>query len=132
MIFRDNEHKEFYEAHKNIYTKTSELDYNLAALIYTLGIDVDCRKHYKSLYSEDEKIVCGLENLGEWVTASSLAIIRLAFDMFHDDPVVLTDNKDKQVDMFRKYSTANVFGTLAYHGLAQYGVQALKLRYGFE
>lgn len=37
MIFRDNEHKEFYEAHKNIYTKTSELDYNLAATMTETG-----------------------------------------------------------------------------------------------
>ena len=129
MIFKDKEHKEFYEAHKDIYTKTSELDYNLAALIYTLGMDEDCREHYNLLFSEDKKTVCDLENLGEWVTSSSMAVIRLAFDLFHDDPVVLTENKDKQVDMLRHYSTSNVFGTLAYHGLAQYGIQALQLRY---
>ncbi len=132
MIFKNDAHKAFYESHHKIYIQNGELDHNRSALIYTLGMDEDCRDHFDDLYNKDTGCVCGDDDICCWVTSSSQAVIRLAFDLFHDGPIVLTKDRDKQLALLENYSTASVFGNLAYHGLTQYGIQALQLRYGFS
>ena len=91
MKFASNAHEQFYEAH------TATTDENeKKALIYTLGIDDDCRSHFNRLYDTNTNCIRP-EGLREgWQTGASKRITRLAYNLYTweiaegDDPAAYT------------------------------------------
>jgi hypothetical protein len=78
LIFVSDEHQQFYKNHADIVNCGN--DY--AALVYTLGINHLCRKHFNQLYDQNRKRIIP-DGLTEWwQTGASVKITRLAFNLF--------------------------------------------------
>lgn len=108
MEFVNDQHEQFFEAH------TATTDENeKKALIYTLGIDDDCRSHFNRLYDTNTNCIRP-EGLREgWQTGASRRITRLAFNLFTwqtiegDDPANYTP-----IELFSNLDTAHRQGVL--------------------
>lgn len=108
MKFTTSEHEQFYKTH------TNESDENeKKALVYTLGIDDDCRSHFDHLYTANLNCIRP-EGLREgWQTGASIRITRLAFNLFTwqtvegDDP-----EKYTPIELFSNLDTSHRQGVL--------------------
>lgn len=90
MEFISNEHKAFYESHKGITEKGA--DY--AALVYVLGLNKDCRKHFSDLYVPESGQIKPDALNKAWQTGASRKVTRLAFNLYTWD-VPEDDNAEK-------------------------------------
>lgn len=78
MKFVSEEHKEFFMSNSDITSRGKEY----AALIYTLGINADCREHLSRLYDKESRCVNPAALCDGWQTGGSVALTRLAFHLF--------------------------------------------------
>lgn len=89
LKFCTEEQEAFFKNHKEIIDRGFEY----AALIYTLGINPDCREHFQSLYKDGINPDALRDS---WQTGASKRITRLAFHLFSwgivagDDPTAYT------------------------------------------
>lgn len=105
MIFKDEKHREGY----NILTKldeTKEDDFERKSFFYLLSLIAETRKHIGELYDFEKHIInhTGLEK--PWKTPSTLAISRLAFNLYDnyiDDNIGVTSADILYLEEFRKY-----------------------------
>lgn len=108
MKFTTAEHEHFYKTHTNDSDENEK-----KALVYTLGIDYECRNHFSHLYNT--KLNCiRPEGLREgWQTGASMRITRLAFHLFTwqtvegDDP-----EKYTPIELFSNLDTSHRQGVL--------------------
>lgn len=124
--FNGISHKEFYM--ENIKRCRYEDVYH-KALIYTLGISKDCRKHINSIYDFETGCVkpdCLHEG---WITSGSARVIRLAFNLYNGGAPSTIPIDEKDVDAlteeYRTYLPANLFCC----PYAPYFLEAIKVRY---
>jgi len=120
MIFISDDHRVFYEQHTgsaDIYTK---------ALIYTLGICADTRRHFGSLYDPEERSIKPEAIHAAWQTGGSAKATRLAFQLFTDGtPTAFIDPENPDIEECRLYSVSDIFCC----EFAPYFVEAIKIRY---
>lgn len=89
MEFCTKEHEAFFNDHKDI----AERGHDYAALVYTLGINSECREHFQRLYNDGINPDALRDS---WQTGASTRITRLAFNLFTwhiaagDDPTAYT------------------------------------------
>lgn len=88
MTFVSAEHEQFYNDHRSIITKGKDFE----ALVYTIGINGDCREHFSRMYNDKERCIIPDAIYEGWQTGGSQRITRLAFHLFtgtvaaDDDP----------------------------------------------
>lgn len=99
--FINSEHEDFYKRHKAITDRGTEY----AALVYTLGINADCRRHFSDLYDMKESTILPEGLHKAWQTAGSRSITRLAFNLF-------TDDTPGEEDAAEKYAPRAIFEKL--------------------
>ena len=122
VCFADSSHLKFYTAQANRLNP----DCYLKALIYTLGVCPDTRRHFDSLYDAKSETIVPDAIRCEWQTSSSLKVTRLAFQLFTDSTPSAFLGPDKpDFDECRRHSVSDIFCC----GYAPYFVQAIKLRY---
>jgi len=120
--FADNNHLEFFTEQAN----RLKPDCYLKALIYTLGVCPDTRRHFDSLYdAKDRTIVPGAIHCA-WQTSGSLKVTRLAFQLFADStPSAFLSPGKPDFDECARHSVSDIFCC----GYAPYFVESIKLRY---
>ena len=79
--FKDLKHKEFYIM--NVLDVKQELDVYNKSLIYLLGLSEDTRNHFNNIYDVEKREINIEELNAPWQTSGSLAITRLAFNLFN-------------------------------------------------
>lgn len=79
--FIDTGHKEFFLSMQN---KAQIWDCYHKALFYILGICPDCRKNISQLFDFKESCIKEEGLYGGWHTSGSLAVCRLAFNLWND------------------------------------------------
>ena len=120
--FADGEHLEFY----NEQAGRLNPDCYLKALIYTLGVCPDTRRHFGSLYDSNDRAIVPEAIHCAWQTSGSLKVTRLAFQLFTDStPSAFLDPGTPDVYECRRYSVSDVFCC----GYAPHFVEAIRLRY---
>lgn len=126
IMFSSKEHQLFYDQ------KVQELhpDVYLRALIYTVGICDDTRRHWDCFYDTHGRCIRPEVINDEWQTGSSAKLTRLAFQLYTDGiPMILSSNTTaEQGDLLKKcgqYSVSNIFCC----EFAPFFVEALKIRY---
>ncbi len=109
MKFINEQHENFYHEYKE---KCNSWDSYYQALIYTLGISDNIRKHIEDVYTVDDGIqVTAFDHA--WLTSSDRAVISLAFNLFNGT------NENAEVDSIFSMS----------YDYAPYFLEAIKLRY---
>lgn len=78
IIFKDNEHKDFYT---KMLEKAPHNDVYYRSLLYTLGICPETRYYIDRLYGEDGIRLEGLND--SWQTSGTIQICRLAFNLYN-------------------------------------------------
>lgn len=119
--------------HEKFFLKTLSLceskDVYHKALIYCLGINPDTRRHFDRLYDFKQNCL-KLEGINEgWQTSGSLAVTRLAFNLYNNGTPTMylyEDDAEKQIRECARYSVSDIFSNTAYTACF---LQAIKLRY---
>ena len=78
MKFVSDEHKKFYEENQSI----TSMGIDFEALVYTIGINADCRKHFSHMYNNNTRCIISDALHEGWQTGASRRITRLAFNLF--------------------------------------------------
>ena len=133
MLFRNDEHKEFYEHQLDVWEMHSKKkpDCYARALIYTLGICEDTRLHFESVCNVKRREIVPEAIHAGWQTSGSMQVTRLAFQLFTDNvPTAMRygDSGELEVkDIFecKRYSVSDIFCS----EFALFFVEAIKLRY---
>ena len=107
MTFVSDEHKKFYYDHQSI----TSLGPDYKALVYTLGINPDCREHFFELYDVKDQCIFRDAIDENWQTGSSRSITRLAFNLF----TWSVPSTDSPVNYSPKYLFWNL-GDIQRHG----------------
>lgn len=124
VYFADKEHLDFYE--QQTIGWVNPTDCYTKALLYTLGICRDTRRHIDRLYDLDDKSIYPEALNDGWQTGGTLKVTRLAFQLFTDGtPSAYIDPDKPDVDECRKYSVSDIFCC----EFAPLFVEAIKLRY---
>ena len=118
LKFYDTEHKNFYDEH----TKGEKLDSYNKSLIYLLGLTNETRNHFNKLYNERTRQIEFTGTTEGWQTGSSLAITKLAFNLFNGYSG-LEDSES------RLYTVENIF---CYTEFAPYFYEGIKLRFNIQ
>lgn len=108
MKFNSDDHKQFYEKYGARYEGN---DKSRQTLFYLLGISDTTRHNIKDIYDFEEKCIVPESLSAGWQTSSSSALTRLAFDLYHGDPVLSEDTADAERELML-YSTSNTLGRL--------------------
>ena len=117
IIFKSSEHELFYN---EMLAKCTYQDCYHRALMYTLGINEDTRRHINEIYDFGERCVKVASSLkAGWITSGTARALRLAFNLFLDE-VPEKGSRDR-------YSVGEIFN----HGDAEYFFQAIKLRFEY-
>lgn len=114
IIFKSSEHEQFYN---EMLGKCAYIDCYHRALMYTLGINEDTRKHVNEIYSFNERCINWDCLCAGWITSGTARSLRLAFNLFTD----CTDGSQSE------FAPSNIFD----YGNAEYYYQAIKLRYNY-
>lgn len=123
MKFISKEHYEFFKKYGVQYMKTDEYR---AAFFYVTGICEGTRENIQSLYDFKTGLIKP-EGLCEgWQTGSSTALTRLAFDLFHADPV-FPENDPDPVETARLYSVSNIMCKM--NEWLPYAIEAINFLY---
>lgn len=99
--FINKQHEDFYRQHKAITDNGKEY----AALVYTLGLNADCRNHFSDLFNEKENVILPEGTQKAWQTAGSRSITRMAFNLFTG---FIPEDEDKA----EKYTIRAIFENL--------------------
>lgn len=78
MDFINEAHRRFYESHSDITARGEDFK----AIVYTLGVNRECRDHFAALYNEQTRCIVPSGLHAGWQTGASLRITRLAFNLF--------------------------------------------------
>lgn len=117
ILFKSSEHEQFYN---EMLAKCTYQDCYNRALMYTLGINEDTRRHINEIYDFGERCVKVTSSLkAGWITSGTARALRLAFNLFLDE-VPEKGSRDR-------YSVAEIFN----YGDAEYFFQAIKLRFEY-
>lgn len=120
VIFRDEEHRSFYNQKIMEYTKMGRTpDSYVKPLFYLLALSDDTRRNFENLYSMKSGSIKAEGMKGGWLTGTTKKICLLAYNLFNGRT---QDGRTKVSDELTPY---NLFAT----DCAQYFVQAIKLRY---
>lgn len=127
ILFKDQEHKEFYY---NQLTSLKKNDVYHKALVYTVGICPDTRRHWSEFYDEADRCISPEVINKGWQTSGSLNVTRLALQLFTDGtPTAYTyDEQDNEVSDIKecsRYSVSDIFCC----EYAPFFVESIKLRY---
>lgn len=124
VIFKDEEHENFYEEYLG---KCRYQDAYHKALVYCLGISEDTRGAVNKIY--DFKTGCvKTECLQQgWITSGSTRIIRMAFNLYCNGTPSVDDydNKEERLKECMAYTVEDLFCC----GSAKYFFEAIKIRY---
>lgn len=126
MIFKDNEHKEFFLRYAIKYKGDPERQ----ALFYTLGISADTRNQIHNLYDFRNECV-NPHGIGGWITSGSYRIVRLAFNLFNGSSPIIYRMKDAgadQEDIANEWQMTTP-ASLYCDGNILYLLEAVKVRY---
>ena len=118
LKFYNTEHKNFYNEH----THDKKLDSYNKSLIYLLGLTEETRTHFDKLYSKATRQIKLTGTTEGWQTGTSLAITKLAFNLFNGYCGV------RDVDS-RQYTVENIF---CYKEYAPYFYEGIKLRFNIQ
>ena len=121
MKFVDNEHRLFYET--TVQKANALNDWYRQALLYTLGILPDTRRHINDIYDFEERIIKINALKKEWQTSGSMRVTRMAFNLYNG--FMGYDGKRK-IDDQSKYSPYQLFDVLN----ADYFLEAIRLLNG--
>lgn len=116
IIFKDNDHKRFYEEYRN--RLNSGNDNYKTAVAYLFALDEIVRKHIDEIIVED-----GLDSdciCREWNTGTSKKVLRLAFNLWNGK------NTDRWNDVPSMLYTPEQLFCCEY---APYFCEALKIRF---
>ncbi len=116
ILFKSSEHELFYN---EMLAKCAYEDCYHRALMYTLGINEDTRRHINEIYDFGTRCIKLNSLKACWVTSSDLRAMRLAFNLFTD---YVPESTHKE-----RYAVGEVFS----YGDAEYFFQAVKLRYNY-
>lgn len=114
--FKSSEHELFYN---EMLAKCRDNDCYHRALMYTLGINEDTRRHINEIYNFGTRCIKLNSLKAYWVTSSDLRAMRLAFNLFTDN---VPENTHKE-----RYAVGEIFN----HRDGEYFFQAIKLRYDY-
>ena len=124
--FESFEHKEFYMNH---IKKCRYKDVYHEALIYTLGISSDTRRHIHEIYNFESGCVNGECLHNGWITSGSARVIRFAFNLYNGGaPTTIPiseEDTDAIIQEYREYLPTNLFCC----SYAPYFLEALKVRF---
>lgn len=125
LLFISDEHKEFYRKHAQKYARDPER----LSLFYLLGVSDETRRNIRELYDENAGAIIPDGLAARWQTSSSRALCRLAFNLFHGEPVLTDPDADGETlaEETAAYSTAAIFSKL--NEWAPYALEALRIRY---
>lgn len=117
MLFYDTAHRDFFLDK----VKQNEFDcYNLS-VIYLLSLTDDTRKHFDKIYNINKKEIQPDVLQEPWQTSTSLAITRLAFNLFNG----YVGGEAREQEAY-KYAVDNLF----YHReFTKYFYEAVKIRF---
>lgn len=116
ILFKSSEHELFYN---EMLAKCAYEDCYHRALMYTLGINEDTRRHINEIYDFGTRCIKLNSLKACWVTSGDLRAMRLAFNLFTDN---VPENTHKE-----RYAVGEIFN----YGDAEYYFQAIKLRYNY-
>lgn len=120
ILFKDEEHKEFYGKKIKEYTEQVGLpDTYVKPLFYLLSLTGDTRCNFDNLYNMQSNSIKPEGLRGGWMTGTTKKICLLAYNLFNGRT---QDGRTKVTDELTPY---NLFAT----DCAQYFVQAIALRY---
>ncbi len=119
LNFNSEQHKAFFLKYVNLYSG----DMQTMALFYLLGVSESTRTNIKQIYDFESHCIIPDCLTAGWLTSSTGALIRLAFDLFHSDPVIPSDDYP-----ISNYSVSNTLGKL--NEWLPYGIAAINLIYG--
>lgn len=126
--FKDLKHKEFYIM--NVLDVKPELDVYNKSLIYLLGLSEDTRNHFNNIYDVEKREINIEELNAPWQTSGSLAITRLAFNLFNGfaglDIEDTENNEESRITDKKKFAVDNIF---CYREYAPYFYEAIKIRF---
>lgn len=123
MKFNGKQHQEFYAKYGSIYEGK---DYQRQVLFYLLGVSESCRRNINSIYDFTENLIKPECLHAGWQTSSSRALTRLAFDLYHGDPVVSEDADDLEAEL-TEYSVSNIMSKL--HEWLPFALEAINIVY---
>ena len=123
MKFNGESHKVFYEKYGSEYSGS---DRQRQVLFYLLGVSDTTRCCIQEIYDFDNHCVIPEALSAGWQTSSTSALTRLAFDLFHGDPV-LTDHPEDTEAELTMYSVSNVRSRL--HEWVPYAIEAINMIY---
>ena len=124
MKFKDNSHQEFYEKYGAKFENSG--DRQRQVLFYLIGVSEVTRAHIDEIYNFEEHCIIPEALTAGWQTSSNRALTRLAFDLYHGDPVV-PETAESVEDELTMYSVANIFGRL--NEWVCFGVEAINCIY---
>lgn len=116
ILFKSSEHEQFYN---EMLAKCTYQDCYHRALMYTLGINEDTRRHINEIYDFGDRCVNRNSLKAYWITSSDLRAMRLAFNLFTDN---VPENTHKE-----RYAVGEIFN----HSDGEYFFQAIKLRFEY-
>ena len=97
------------------------------ALVYTLSLTGNCRKHFNKCYNTSTRYICLEVFNGEWITSTDMKAIRLGFCLFTARIPTVYSERDFINRFWEAYSynPSELFGC----ELAPYFCEAIKIRY---
>lgn len=116
IIFKSSEHELFYN---EMLAKCAYEDCYHRALMYTLGINEDTRRHINEIYDFSTRCIKRTALKTGWITSGTARSLRLAFNLFNGN---IPENEEAE-----SYTVGNIFD----YGDAEYFFQAIKLRYNY-
>lgn len=120
MIFLDKDHENFYKEQMTVLELCGDIERE--SLVYLLGLTDTTRKHFEEIYNIKSNCIKPTKKLfdEEWQTSTSLAIIRLAYNLYGG----FTGKED---DEAYKYSVLSIFSSC--RTLIPYLYEAIKIRF---
>ena len=120
VIFKDNDHKAFYQEKIMEYTKQGRTpDSYVKPLFYLLSISEDTRREFDNLYNMTSGSIKPDGIKGDWLTGTTKKVCLLAFNLFNGRT---QEGRKKVSEELTPYELfANEY--------ALYFMQAIKLRY---
>lgn len=120
VIFKNNEHKAFYQEKIMEYTKMKRIpDSYVKPLFYLLALSTDTRNNFDNLYDMQSGSI-KLEGLrGGWMSGTTKKICLLAFNLYNGY------SQDGRKKVSEELTPGNLFAT----DCAQYFMQAIQLRH---
>lgn len=116
IIFKSSEHEQFYN---EMLAKCTYQDCYHRALMYTLGINEDTRRHIKEIYDFKTRCIKRTALKTGWITSRTARALRLAFSLFNGN---IPESEEAE-----RYTVGNIFD----YGDAEYFFQAIKLRFEY-